>query len=64
MNKNRYLEKIIIEDAILSGKIAFLSGPRQVGKTTLAELIRERISGASQYFTWDDDEFRKLPHLD
>ena len=35
------------------GQMAFLSGPRQVGKTTVGEGI------ASHYLSWDDDDVRK-----
>lgn len=37
-------------------KIALISGPRQVGKTTLA---KGYLSSPQNYFTWDDDQFRK-----
>lgn len=38
--------------------MAFVSGPRQVGKTTLAKvLLRARETG--RYCTWDDVEFRR-----
>lgn len=40
------------------GKMVFLSGPRQVGKTTLAkQLLRQRGEGV--YFNWDDLRDRK-----
>ncbi|NDG84794.1 MAG: ATP-binding protein [Proteobacteria bacterium] len=53
----RYLQKLIQSDALASHKIAFLSGPRQVGKTSLSKQI---LGGGPGYFTWDDDEFKKL----
>ena len=34
------------------GKMAFVSGPRQVGKTTLAQHYRKRFS-QSLYLNWD-----------
>src|SRR5436309_15014627 len=34
------------------GKMAFLSGPRQVGKTTLAQAYQKRFN-QSVYFNWD-----------
>jgi predicted AAA+ superfamily ATPase len=48
-----------IEDLAFSGhKIAFLSGPRQCGKTTLAKmLLRQRKIGI--YRNWDQAEFRR-----
>lgn len=59
--EKRYLENLIIEDAFKSHKIAFISGPRQVGKTTMAKsLLRKVGSDVDSYFNWDDDEFKKL----
>lgn len=46
-----------VEEALESGKMAFIAGPRQVGKTTLAKsLIADPTSA---YFTWDLDTHRK-----
>jgi len=54
----RYLTKIIEEMSFHFGKMAFISGPRQVGKTTLAKaILADR--GAGDYRTWDDKDFRK-----
>lgn len=56
LTMERYLSPAIAEDALASGKIAFISGPRQVGKTTLAKTL----ASAANYFTFDDESFRKL----
>ncbi len=53
---DRYLLATIRDDAIASGKMAFVSGPRQVGKTTLAKSL---LTSAQNYQTWDDTDFRK-----
>ncbi|MDM8548098.1 ATP-binding protein [Candidatus Venteria ishoeyi] len=37
----------------------FLSGPRQVGKTTLAKTISSQHPGLSYYLTWDDLDQRR-----
>ncbi|MBF0361550.1 MAG: ATP-binding protein [Oligoflexia bacterium] len=58
--KTRYLQHAIQNDALKSFKIAFISGPRQVGKTTLAKEILDEKSLLSNYFNFDDDEFRKI----
>jgi hypothetical protein len=59
--EKRYLENLIIDDALASKKIAFVSGPRQVGKTTLSKAILKRVNGnTQQYYNYDDDEFRKI----
>jgi uncharacterized protein len=55
--KSRYLKKLICEDALKSNKMAFLSGPRQVGKTTLAKLLLG--NSKENYFNWDDQDFKK-----
>lgn len=40
-------------------QMVFLSGPRQVGKTTLARTLGEQFS-PSHYFNWDDPAHREL----
>lgn len=59
-SKTRYLEHIVQSDALASRKIAFISGPRQVGKTTVAEHILAQAKQSKNYFTWDDEDFRKI----
>lgn len=57
--KKRYLEKVVNEFCFTSHKMAFVSGPRQCGKTTFAKmLLKKRSSDA--YFNWDDLGFRRL----
>ncbi len=41
-----------LEGVLAHGKMAFLSGPRQVGKTTLARQLQKTFS-QSLYFNWD-----------
>lgn len=54
---NRYIEGIVEELSFDQGKIALISGPRQVGKTYLSKrLLKER--GLGSYHNWDDDRFR------
>lgn len=52
----RYLTEAIRNDAFPLGKMAFLSGPRQSGKTTIARMLLEHTGNE---FTWDDEDFRK-----
>lgn len=47
---NRYLDSLIQAD--LARKTVLITGPRQVGKTTLSRLLME-ASGAGQYLNWD-----------
>jgi predicted AAA+ superfamily ATPase len=58
-NRLRYLKKAIETDALESKKIAFVSGPRQVGKTTMIRSMLSASEFENNYFNWDDDEFRK-----
>jgi len=53
---NRNVEAILLAD--LKKKFIFLSGPRQVGKTTLAKKIITKLTGC--YLTYDDDEDRRI----
>lgn len=55
----RYLQKNIHELALARGKMAFISGPRQVGKTTLALFYKENVDQFI-YKNWDETEFRRL----
>jgi uncharacterized protein len=58
MSKYRYLEPIIQELCFDTNKMAFISGPRQCGKTTLSKnLLKKRKVGA--YYNWDELNFRK-----
>ena len=54
--QQRYLKKAIQDDALASSKMAFISGPRQVGKTTLAKSL---LSNTKNHFLWEDEKFQK-----
>lgn len=56
MIHSRYLYPFILNDALSAHKMAFLSGPRQVGKTHLAKCC---LKNSSNYFNWDDVDFKK-----
>ncbi len=59
----RYLSPFVKAD--LKEKIVLLSGPRQVGKTTLALRILGGNESHPAYFNWDyEDDQRKLLHLE
>lgn len=54
----RYLERYIQKD--ISDKMVFISGPRQVGKTTLAKDIGEKFfPDRYAYLNWDNRHDRK-----
>jgi len=46
-----------VEEILRDGKMAFVAGPRQVGKTTLAKSLLRDPAGS--YFTWDLDSHRR-----
>ena len=52
----RYLARAIREDALADRKMAFISGPRQVGKTTLGQML---LDDPGNHFSWDDPSFRR-----
>ncbi len=54
--KQRYLENQVEQDALAAKKMAFISGPRQVGKTTLAKNL---LKVEANYFNWDMTTFRR-----
>lgn len=54
--KTRYVETAVRED--LPTKMVFLGGPRQVGKTTLAQMIAESAKTAV-YLNWDHRPHRQ-----
>jgi predicted AAA+ superfamily ATPase len=58
----RYLEPLIASD--LEKKMVFLGGPRQVGKTTLAQgLIKNFKDGHPAYLNWDNEFDKKRLNL-
>ena len=52
----RYISPWVIKD--LKKKMVFIGGPRQCGKTTLAQELQGDYQN-SVYFNWDDDRQRK-----
>ena len=55
--KQRYLYPFIAKD--LKQKMVFLEGPRQVGKTTLAQAIAAHEFQRPAYYNWDDRNDRR-----
>ncbi len=53
----RYITPYILDD--LHSKMVFISGPRQVGKTTLAKGILSDHFPSGRYLDWDLDEDRQ-----
>ena len=55
----RYISPVVESLALIHHKMAFISGPRQVGKTTCARSIGESSGNETQYRNWDDKNFRR-----
>lgn len=59
MDRKRYIENNIARD-LARGKMVFIGGPRQVGKTTLARMIGTRYYRYPQYLLFDDRQDRNV----
>lgn len=59
MDKIRYLQHDIQTICFDTSKMAFISGPRQCGKTTMAkQILHQRKAG--EYCNWDELKFRRI----
>jgi hypothetical protein len=56
----RYLAIEITRFFAEESKMAFIAGPRQVGKTTLARHLLAQAGTEALYFNWDIESHRKL----
>jgi len=50
---------LLLADHFPEGRMAFVVGPRQVGKTTLARQLQETRKSSDLYRNWDDLELRR-----
>ena len=57
MTEKRYLTKYVLED--LTDKMVFIGGPRQIGKTTLAQDLVSNHFHRSGYYNWDNRQDRR-----
>jgi len=57
---NRYLDNVIKRHLSENRQMAFITGPRQTGKTTLAKAMIPDIEPGTNYFNWDAAEHRKI----
>jgi predicted AAA+ superfamily ATPase len=55
----RLQSEYLFDPEINAGKMIFLSGPRQVGKTFLVKSRLAETGGSSFYFNWDDPLVRR-----
>lgn len=56
---DRSLRHLLIEGHFPKSRIAFIVGPRQVGKTTLAKRLQKERASQDLYRNWDDLEWRR-----
>jgi len=65
INMERIVGKYIFDAEMTANKMIFVTGPRQVGKTTFAKMWLESIGSEDTYFNWDDPsvmmEYKKNP---
>lgn len=54
VSMERLLKSYLFDPELVAGKMIFLTGPRQVGKTTFARNWLEEQEVAGTYFNWDD----------
>ena len=50
---NRYLEHAVRQHLATHRQMVFITGPRQVGKTTLAKKLVPNLEPSVNYFNWD-----------
>lgn len=55
----RSLEQLLLDGHFPGGRIAFVVGPRQVGKTTLARVLQRARRSSDLYRNWDDLAWRR-----
>ena len=56
--KTRQINQYLWDTELISDKMIFLSGPRQVGKTTYSkEILKKKLQG--NYYNWDSPSVRK-----
>lgn len=53
---SRYITGLVKTEALLEHKMAFLGGPRQVGKSTIGKFL---VPSSKSQFNWDNQKFRK-----
>ena len=58
MQSRPYYANFVKKIAFKNNKMAFIAGPRQVGKTTLAQQLLDEAGGGG-YYNWDDLEFKR-----
>lgn len=59
MNINHILRQWALDQNFLHGRMSFICGPRQIGKTTLARNLLKEINQNENYYNWDSLSLRQ-----
>lgn len=59
MNINHIIRQWALDENFLYGRMSFICGPRQIGKTTLVQNHLERIKQSENYHNWDSLSLRQ-----
>jgi len=59
MNINHTIRQWALDESFLYGRMSFICGPRQIGKTTLVQNYLERIKQSENYHNWDSLSLRQ-----
>ena len=59
MKINRWIEKTALSEEFLRGRMCFIAGPRQVGKTTTVKSFLSAAGQEKHYYNWDSPLIKK-----
>ena len=59
MNINHIIQQWSLDENFLHGRMSFICGPRQIGKTTLAQQHLEGLKQNEHYYNWDSISLRR-----
>ncbi|MFO7979745.1 MAG: AAA family ATPase [Candidatus Aminicenantes bacterium] len=59
MDINHTLRQWALDQKFLHGRMSFICGPRQIGKTTLARNHLKKINQSKNYYNWDSLSLRQ-----
>ena len=59
MKIDQILEQWALDLGFLHGRMSFICGPRQIGKTTLVQRHLERLDQIENYHNWDSIALRQ-----
>ncbi len=59
MNISHIVRQWALDESFLHGRMSFICGPRQIGKTTLVQNHLERVKQGHNYYSWDSLALRQ-----